>query len=359
MADWHPAHKFNLLTGSPLAFRKVVSEFEKWSEGQPTEALGVSCGWYVVTPQMAERFLRRNPKNRAVHFPTIVAYATQLINGEWQKTGQPLIFTDWEDLLDGQHRLWACYLTNRSFETYIVTGVESKPHLFAYVDNNKPRTAGDALETAGLNGLSRHVATVINSLAYRSDQGALTFTGRSSVGELSPREVLGYMQDHPELLEAAHYVEDNHKSAKSKLGPAIATFIAWKSIALNGGTEQLDVFLDAMLASDLPVGHPVQILRKLINPDVPSFATKAGSKAEKLFQQSEYSKLKERIKVKPLGLNLTLAYAITAYNHLQRGETKVGKLLIDPSEPFPEVEAFGVGDPAGHGETTVTEDQAA
>jgi hypothetical protein len=333
MSDFQPAHTFNLLTGSPLAFRNVILAFERWRREQPKTPFTLTTGWHAITPHLAEELLQRNFKNRTVHFPTVVAYAVQLVNGQWKKTGQPLIFTDDEELLDGQHRLWACYLTGRSFETFVITGVEHQEMLFAYVDNSKPRTAGDALETAGINGLSRHVAAVINGLAHRYDQKALVVSGRVNVGKLSNHEVLGYMTDHPELMEAAKYVEQNYKTAKTRLGPEIATFMAWRIGEIGGGTEPIDEFLIAMTANDLPTGHPVKLLRALLNPDLPGFAKK-GTKAE----QAALARITARVKVTKMGLNLALAFAITAFNHMQQGELMIDKLILDPSGPVPEIE---------------------
>jgi hypothetical protein len=325
MPDWNPAFKFNLLTGSPLAFQNTVNAFERWRQEQPLTPLTIVSGWHLVTAQMAEDFLRRNLKNRKVKLPVVRAYAVQLANGQWQKTGQPIIFTDDERLLDGQHRLWACYFTGKPFETYVVTGVPAKEQLFAYVDYCAPRTGGDSLDILGLNGLSKHLAAVVNDLAYRSDQNALSIGGRSSVGRLSPHEVAAYIQDTPELRDAAKYIEDNYKAAKNRLGATIASFVAWK-ISEHHGVDGIDDFFTAVTADDLNAGHPVRLLRVLLHPDPPSL------------NRTERNRLDARVRIAPLPMTKALAFTITAFNCMQRGELNLAELPVSLSGPFPTIE---------------------
>jgi len=321
MSDWKPKFTLNLLETSSRSFANFLAKFEGWAASEKTEPLQIKTGWHVVTPEMAEQFLKHNNKNRSVHFPTVYAYALTLTNGNWKKTGQPLIFTKNNTLCDGQHRLWACYLTKRSFETYIVMDVDDDDgFLFAYIDNNKPRSSGDALETAGYDGMSKHVASVVNSYAIKWDEHALAYAGANAkVDKLSPRQVITFMEEHPELLEIAHYVADNYPVARARLEPTVATVLCWKIAQLHG-IAVVDVFLDGLTDPDLlPEGHPVIALKKRLEPPV-----------------LRATDIKRGLVAKPMASTLKLAYATKAFNAMI-ADKKLTKLDIVMGEPFPEI----------------------
>lgn len=305
----------NLATATAGSFGNLIEQFEKWKQESPPARLALQTGVHTISPEQAEDLLIRNRKNRSVNLATVQAYGVQLERNEWRLTGQPIIFTERGDLLDGQHRLWACYLTGIAMTTFVVTDIKHEDDLFAFVDNCLPRSAGDALYTAGLNGLSRHVANVIQEFAHRYDEGALGISGRVYGMVLSNREVLGYMQDHPGLLTSAHYIDRMHKHAKAKLGATVATFFGWKVDEILG-RETLDDFFHAMVAADLANDHPVAVLRKYIEPPVLTLRQRASG------LRAAQPPAKER-----------LALAITALNAMMAGQ-KLKKLSIDPKSAF-------------------------
>jgi hypothetical protein len=318
-ADDKLKFSLNLMIAGPRNFSDTVTKFEKWRLSESLPPLTITDGWHYVTPKMAEEFLRRNRKNRTVHFPTVVAYARELANTLWKKTGQPLIFGDDDSLRDGQHRLWACYLTQVGFWTYIVTGVEDDDGmLFAYLDNIRPRSPGDALETAGYDGLSKHLGAVINTYAHKWDEGTLVYSGHGArtIGKLSPREVIAYVQDNPDLPEVATYIEENYGSARTRLDPQVATVLCWK-ISQTHSIDAVDAFMQALSDSSLPEGHPVIALRKKIDPP--------------LLRKTEIAR---GLKATPVPPAQRLAYAILAFNAMIRGES-VKELQLVLGEPFP------------------------
>jgi len=305
----------DLAATSSAAFGNLIEQFEKWKQEAPPAPFTLTTGIHTITPEQAEELLKRNRKNRSVDMTTVQSYAVQLMRGEWKITGQPVIFTEQGNLLDGQHRLWASYLSGIPITTFVVTNIPDQDNLFAYVDNCRPRSAGDALQTAGLNGLAKHVAAVIQDFAHRHDEGALGVSGRVFGLKLSNREVLGYMQEHPELMDIARYMDQMHKQAKAKLGASITTFLAWK-IEQVYGRETVDEFFHSLIAVDLPNDHPVTLLRKYIEPPVLTAKQR----------QAGYTAKQPPVKTR-------LAMAIAAFNAVQAGQ-RLKKLQIDPVNSF-------------------------
>jgi hypothetical protein len=317
---WTPIVTLDLLTATSYSFKEAEERFNGWAKSQPAEPFTLTTGWQQITPQMAEALLKRNAKNRKANFQTIQAYAVQICHNGWKKTGQPIIFTDEGILLDGQHRLWAAYLCNRSIDTFVVTEVPADAKLFAYIDNVRPRTGGDALYIAGVNGMGSHVVAIVKQLAHRWDMGLLSIRGRVPAVPLSNREILGYVEEHPSLVVAAKLVQGSYKSAVNRLSdPLVATFLGWKIIEMHG-EDALDEFMSALITKDLPDGHPVALLQKRL--DLHRKA-KAGAK--------DANTRKDVLSTPEI-----LAYSIKAFNFLRTGR-QVRRLTLQIDEAFPQL----------------------
>ncbi|MEI8064585.1 MAG: hypothetical protein WCH84_11045, partial [Verrucomicrobiota bacterium] len=70
--------------------------------------------WIDVTPALAWQWLKNNYGNRTIKDDMVVAYARDMVNGVWAATHQGLAFDVDERLIDGQHRLKAVIMANRT-----------------------------------------------------------------------------------------------------------------------------------------------------------------------------------------------------------------------------------------------------
>lgn len=100
----------------------------------------------VVTPAMAARWLEKNKKNRDANGPRCCSYARQMLDGVWGFSGQPIIFSDTNLLLDGGGRLSAVVASNMPIISTIIYGVPESA--FAIMDSIKSRTFKDVLEAS-------------------------------------------------------------------------------------------------------------------------------------------------------------------------------------------------------------------
>lgn len=223
-----PKLRLDLNVSSTEAFANLVKAFHDQVANETQPALPFTkSGWYTITPQMAEAALTRSAGNREVVLGQVRAYALDMVADDWKKTGEAIVFNERGELNDGQHRLWACYLSGQSFECYVVVDAPVVKNLFAYYDSGKNRSAADALHTAGLNGLGRVHAKAIDLLIrYEHDKlgpiKSIRFPKRTT------REVLAFALEHPEYLRAVDRMFGQFPDAVRVIGnkEAAAAF-AW------------------------------------------------------------------------------------------------------------------------------------
>ena len=203
--EWKPAVGLPLETASTTAFQEIVGQFYAWSRNQPPPGrTPLVNGWHEITPQIAEHLLRCNTVNRSVSLSVVKKYCAAMATNQWRRTGQTISVNLDGKTEDGQHRLWAGYLGKVSFTSYVVTDVAVEADLFAFIDDGKSRTAGDALHISGMNGLSPVLSQAIK-LAWRYQTNKLFSLGKAPrIIEMTTPQILEYGRRNPSLQPAAH-----------------------------------------------------------------------------------------------------------------------------------------------------------
>jgi hypothetical protein len=304
-----PHFTLDLATASTRAFGELLDTFEAWRAEQPERPVDLTNGWKTITPEIAESMLLRNPigANRRPSLSTVKYYARQMAGGAWKRTGQPIIFTANGVGLDLGHRIWACYLSGATFDTYLVGDVPPEEGLFAYIDNSRPRSAADALATAGFDGLSKLLAQTV-SLAVRYERGLLTPTTKRPLDKMAPVEVIAYVTDNPNLRHGARLMAGEYKSAAAVIEHAdVAAFAAFQILDLHG-EETLDQYMTALGEADGVDNSPVAAFQGVMA---------ANQRA-----------------VEPMLKHQVLGYLIKSFNAWALGETP-RRLTLKVNEPFP------------------------
>lgn len=236
---WHPKFTLDLTVARDKAFEELVNDFAKWAKEQPLPEFTLTDGWHFITPQMAEELLMRNRANRKVSLGTVIYYGDQMKRDDWPKTGQPITFFEDGDreLGDGQHRLWASYLNGVGFWTFVVTTVPRHPRLFAYYDNGKVRSAANALQTAGMDGVSPIIVKVLQ-MAFNNDRGYLTVSSVKRHARLSPVQFLDMLAHYPNAVKACQLAAADYSEASTLLGDSSVIGYA-AMIMLDANREDL------------------------------------------------------------------------------------------------------------------------
>lgn len=166
-----------------------------------------------ITPQLARdmlKFSRRgaindNNKNRKLSKAKIRKYAEAMAKGQWCLTGEPLIFSDEGEILNGHHRLEASYESGAGFIAPVTYGVTDDLS-FAHIDVGNLRSRSQVLEMAGVK-VNANVLSRVAMLAKAFDKTSNPYAFRGTQGtSFQPAEILAYVEENEELALSVHFV---------------------------------------------------------------------------------------------------------------------------------------------------------
>lgn len=239
---------------------------------------GITVGLVTVTPGVAKNWLKHNTRNRRFWKPTSDRYERDMTGGRWPFTGDPVRFSDRDEMLDGQHRCKAIQESGVSQTLLVVSGLPTKTQ--AFMDGGRRRNAGTTL-SIDKTAHSTAVASAAR-LALRWNPGSMWAPDRGtelfSDIQISPAEVLEFIEKHPRVHEAAavgHSVANKVPGARaSVIG---ATYLR-ASMLEEGVFPAAEWFVKLETGAGLELGDPVLALRngmmrvradKLSNPQIP------------------------------------------------------------------------------------------
>lgn len=202
----------------------------------------------ALTKERAQAYLEAMPENRPKKLGRIAKYAGDMVKA-WPFTGQPIIISNFREMIDGQNRCHArlSSKTNRDPVVLIVYGIDKK--VFPYLDNGSPRTPGDAL---ALNGVPNHI---IHATACSIILREGTKTARSATSD----ECLTITEANPGLSASVQWVAQ-HTFARQHLSPGLAAYAHYRAGQVN------PLLRDTFFArfedgANLEEGNPILLLR--------------------------------------------------------------------------------------------------
>lgn len=84
-----------------------------------------------ITPEIAEKYLKRNVSNyRKISKTKVQQYAQEMKAGRWQTNGEGIVFDVTGKLKNGQHRLAAILLSGTPIEMTVVRGVAEDVNIY-------------------------------------------------------------------------------------------------------------------------------------------------------------------------------------------------------------------------------------
>ncbi|HET98772.1 MAG TPA: hypothetical protein ENH89_00055 [Aurantimonas coralicida] len=260
-----------------------------------------------LTPAMATKLLEANKLNRPLSQAHVDRIAKQITEGKWRFNGDTIKIAVNDDVLDGQHRLWACILADMPIETAIIDGIEREA--FSTIDTiRKPRSGADILS---LCGLDRHRKTVASALAWllRWQRNAFPKI-RAPKNRIENSDIEAAYEAHPAMAEAA----ERTRRLKGVISISIATFLYY--VFSNKNQELADKFVDTLEnPAGMSVSHPFFQYRTW------------------LLQSNEQPSRADSV--------LVVAYAIKAWNAARKGHKPKNiywRGQGPSAEPFPTIE---------------------
>lgn len=219
-----------------------------------------SASIVYVTPEMAERWLARNIKNRDLKERNIARFARDMMNGRWQITGEAIKFDTLGNLLDGQNRLTAVIASGAVIPMFVVRGLGSEAQ--QVMDSGAPRSPKDALGLLDVSN-AKDVAPVAAALMSWQSGFFKHCMWQSSAGYTNS-EIVDYATAHPEIGEVLNFVKPVQKEMRLPIGAIGACAVRFALIDADAMTDFYDRIKNLHTSGK---GDPVATLIKRVSDE--------------------------------------------------------------------------------------------
>ena len=168
----------------------------------------------LLTPELAKQYLDRNySENRDVRPSNVLKLATDILSGRWNEAlsyvQDPIIFTDEDIMINGQHRCLAVIKANKAVNVWVQYGVhDPDKKLFKALDSGCVRQAKDFLDGPNKNScaaaakvfvaLSKGEAPLLSAI-----QGKMEATGKSRA-DVGRAEIIEAYEADPDYFQTLH-----------------------------------------------------------------------------------------------------------------------------------------------------------
>ena len=196
--------------------------------------MSVTVGKTLVTPSLAQEWLKANKNNRRVCRPRVDLYVSLLKAGKFVLTHQGIAFYENGDLADGQHRLHAI-VESEVAATMMVTRGLPIDHVHA-IDNGRPRSVQNVLHFVGIELSHKHIAAArILWMQYHSQAAGTAWDANS----VDTARFARFVEATKEPIEFAMPASRTRGIAHASVTGAIASAWYTQDINLLGRFQQL------------------------------------------------------------------------------------------------------------------------
>jgi len=195
-----------------------------------------------VTPKQAQAWLEGNVDNRNLREPRVVNLAGILQRGEWELTGDALVFDSDGTLLNGQHRLTAVVVAQVPARFLVLRGVPPKAQ--EVMDTGLKRTLSDQLQRRQVPYYT-YVSSALFWL-HRMEYSEATGIAHYAEPSLRPsfRQLLKLYDENPELAEEAPKIGRHVNNLKVRAGATLAVYHRLKKIDDENIENEVDIFFE-------------------------------------------------------------------------------------------------------------------
>jgi hypothetical protein len=201
-----------------------------------------------VTPEIAEKWLRKNNNNRAIRTSAVNRFAQDMIRGDWTLSHQGIAFDKKGNLLDGQHRLRAliaAFNMGLSQPVKMNVSYDVPPEAIINMDTNLTRTLVDVAHFSGHHIQTRH-AGIARVMQTR---------GETINIPVSRLDRLEFLKRHADLIEkACNMLPSGNDKLRRQLvrAPVVAAFARALSVYDEKRMEKFaNVLLSGMPKTDI------------------------------------------------------------------------------------------------------------
>ena len=209
--------------------------------------------WEKITPEIASVYLQVNTGNRILRKYHVKSIANDIKNGNFEITGQSIVFDSDGKLVDGQHRLSAIIESNCAVNMLVVRGVKVGTH---NID-------------VGLKRTMRDVATMFNSndclLKDSNTTSAailLANIANNKKSKVTNDEAFSLIQKYRDSFEYT-YKNIQCKATKTIRGIRTASIVAAITVLhnkLKNDTSNLDRFVSVLVSGFMDSDEDKQVI---------------------------------------------------------------------------------------------------
>lgn len=216
----------------------------------------------TITPAMASSWLADNKfDNRNLADRLVDKIAKDIKEGKWVFDGSPIRFDKNNNVIDGQHRLWAIVTSGIAVKSLVIYGLseESKDT----IDTGKPRSNSDVLHFHGFVNTASLANSCRLSIGYRLNKGNLyNWAGGSSKLHCSSSQIVREAETNEDLVHC-HQKIISYKFIKKFIGLGTASFCMhiFKKID-NMKADEFFYLLEK--GENLQEGNPILSLRNAL-----------------------------------------------------------------------------------------------
>ena len=180
-------------------------------------------GWYDVTPELANYLLGLNVSNyRNLNSNRVNMYASDMVNGKWQKNGEPVVIGKNGILQNGQHRLHGVVKSGTTIQMYLIFDAD----VTVVYDGGAQRTLSSWFKYEQLSVSTFNVATAKLLVKYGLND--------ESMGNVFIRD---YILENYEYLKKAESIVTTSGTTGRKAACAAVVY----SLLKNGEISEADM----------------------------------------------------------------------------------------------------------------------
>jgi hypothetical protein len=214
-----------------------------------------------ITPAAAEVLLRLNVKNRKFKTDNFKKLTTDMVNGNFRFTGEPITFDTEGRLLNGQHRLFGAVQTGTTIDVVLVTGVATEAQ--GDMDAGSRRTLKDTLELSGELYPAILAPILVGIQAWERGE-----RNHDSSGKTTDNTSLAFLAENPVVRDITREAAKVSAKVPGLSAKQVGVFI-WAFDKLSA-TDRTDFFDKLISGAGLPGGNPILTLRNFLHRDAKS-----------------------------------------------------------------------------------------
>ncbi|WP_020469700.1 hypothetical protein [Zavarzinella formosa] len=234
----------------------------------------------TITPAKATAWLdKSNFSSRRLDDSNVNKIIRDIKNNKWVFDGNPIRFDTKGNVIDGQHRLWAVVMANKSVEMLVLTGLDHKA--VDTIDSGKSRSISDIFHFNGHTNNTTLAALCRLAIGYEKADGDMWKWATSGAKvRLTAQELLDKARNNTQAFESTSFVI-GLKHVRKMAGPGLAAFVHYILTLETNESWRVDNFFNTLNdGTNLEPTSPVLVLRnKLSMGDSAMTRNNSGDKA--------------------------------------------------------------------------------